>query len=134
MDQTPVRLVYAITTDAEIADGFVEMGGQHFLPGLAVVYLMALREAVPVSINPAWAAGAVQHSALAGGLIAIQAVGAVEAVSNHRVRHAVPQFGIEIAESARGWVQQRVNVLLRQLVFLRGLLPHNSRQTRQYLQ
>src|SRR5262245_7924594 len=53
-DHSAISLIRPITAHPKISDGLSEMSGQILLPSLAVTYLVALREAVAVGVDPAW--------------------------------------------------------------------------------
>ena len=58
-EHAQVGLVDGPSTDTEIADRFLEVGCEDFLPGLAVTYLVALSEAVAVGVDAAGEVGVV---------------------------------------------------------------------------
>ena len=60
-----VGLVNRPAANAKVSHGLLKMGGEQLLPGLMIAHLVALREAVPVGIDPACLIGIVAHNALA---------------------------------------------------------------------
>ena len=60
-----VRLVHAVATHAEVADGLTEVGRQNLLPRFAVADLVTLGEAVAVGVDPAALFGGVDRAPLA---------------------------------------------------------------------
>ena len=90
-----IGLVDAVAADAVVADRLLQVSGQVLLPGLPVIDLVAMGEAVAVGVDASRAVGAVEQPPGAVGLIVVERVGAIDPVATvARLHVCAAQVGI----------------------------------------
>src|SRR5262249_13692350 len=78
-----IGLIDAVAADAIVADGLLQMRRQVLLPGFAVADLVAVREAVPVSVDAARSIREMGHFASAVALVMVERLRAIHAAATN---------------------------------------------------
>src|SRR5262245_41975209 len=89
------------------------MRGEVLLPRFSIADLMALREAVAVGIDPAWAASVIDDGPFARAPEAQKRSRAIHAIVQNSVLKQIAELGIELRPVLLGLVQKNGNFLAR---------------------